>query len=132
MTIMSNSLTRLLRQIIVIFCLSLYLSACGGGSSSSEPQPVVNKVSIEQATADAVQAGLDGVFLYVEQSGSVEYHTAGFQDIRNQVPATENALFKIASISKLFIAVASAKMVDQGTISIKTALSIPLKLPSKC
>ena len=84
--------------------------------------PLPNTV---QAQVDsAVDYGLDGIIVYVDQAGQEPaFYTAGWKDKINQVPADPHALFKIASISKLYIAAAAAKLVNAGTLSLDDTLA---------
>ena len=78
-----------------------------------------------QEQVDAVQRlGLDGIIVYVDQ-GSQEpvFYTAGFSDRDAQIEIGPNDLFKIASISKLYIAVAAVKLIDDQLLSLDSTLA---------
>jgi D-alanyl-D-alanine carboxypeptidase len=80
--------------------------------------------SIQEQVDDAINHGLDGIIVYVDQSGKApEYYTAGWKNRENLVPADPQALFKIASISKLYIAAAVAKLVNDQTLSLEKTLA---------
>jgi len=80
--------------------------------------------SIQEQVDDAINHGLDGIIVYVDQSGKApEYYTAGWKNRENLVPADPQALFKIASISKLYIAAAAAKLVNNQTLSLDKTLA---------
>jgi CubicO group peptidase (beta-lactamase class C family) len=67
---------------------------------------------------------LDGIIVYLDQSGKKpELFVAGWKDKENKVIADPKALFKIASISKLYIAVAIAKLVKSKSLSLDKALA---------
>lgn len=62
--------------------------------------------------------------LFVDQVGKEpELYAAGWKNRENKVPADPNSLFKIASISKLYIAAASAKLISNGTLSLDKTLA---------
>ncbi|MCB2153265.1 beta-lactamase family protein [bacterium] len=64
-----------------------------------------------------------GIIVYVDQAGKPPaLYAAGWKDRANQVPADPHALFKIASISKLYIAAATAKLVSAERISLDDTL----------
>jgi CubicO group peptidase (beta-lactamase class C family) len=106
---------------------------CGGGSSVSDPEHpsdanVPNGSSspttIQQALDNAVSVGVDGIFVYVDQTNKLnEGYSAGVQNKVLQQPADVNTLFKIASISKLFIAVSAVKIIDQEFLSLNDTLA---------
>jgi D-alanyl-D-alanine carboxypeptidase len=78
-----------------------------------------------QGQVDAAAGhGFDGVILYVDQGGKAPaFYAAGWKDRAAKVPADPRALFKIASISKLYIAVAAAKLVEDKRLSLDDTLA---------
>lgn len=78
-----------------------------------------------QAQVDlATKYGLDGIIVYVDQPGKPPaLYAAGWKDKAQQVPADPNALFKIASISKLYIATAAAKLIHSQHLSLDDTLA---------
>src|SRR5664279_1092932 len=69
--------------------------------------------TVQEQVNDAIGYGLDGMIVYVDQSGKPPaYYAAGWKDRENKVPADPHALFKIASISKLYIAAATVKIIN--------------------
>ncbi len=80
--------------------------------------------TVQEQAGDAIDHGLDGIIVYVEQSGKAPaLYSAGLKNRANQVPADPNALFKIASLSKLYIAVATAKLVSNQSLSLDNTLA---------
>lgn len=80
--------------------------------------------SVEAEVAGAVEYGLDGVVVFVDQGGHEPgFHAAGWKDRVQQVPADPHALFKIASISKLYVAAASTQVVAEGKLALDTTLA---------
>lgn len=77
----------------------------------------------EQADA-ACKHGLDGIIVYIDQSGKEPaFYSAGWKNKSTQEPADPHGLFKIASISKLYIASASAKLVNIKSLSLDDTLA---------
>jgi CubicO group peptidase (beta-lactamase class C family) len=75
--------------------------------------------TVQQQVDDAVGHGLDGIIVYVDQAGRAPaFHGAGWKDRAQRVSADPQALFKIASLSKLYIATAAAKLVHAGRLSL--------------
>jgi CubicO group peptidase (beta-lactamase class C family) len=114
---------------IILTSLVLILSSCGGSGNGgdTETTPIsanVSPTTIQDVLDQAVIAGVDGIFVYVEQPDKVdESYVAGIQNRITQLPADANSLFKIASISKLFIAVSAAKLVVQEQLSLTDTLA---------
>ena len=80
--------------------------------------------TIQQQVDVAIKTGLDGVLVYVDEGNKQpEIYTAGWQDRDNRIPVQPDVLFKIASISKLYIAVATAKLVAADSLSLDKTLA---------
>ncbi len=80
--------------------------------------------SVEEQLNDAVQRGLDGIIVYVNQAGKPPaFYAAGWKNRENHVPADPHALFKIASISKLYVAAAVVKLANQHTVALEDTLA---------
>lgn len=80
--------------------------------------------TVQAQVNDAIDHGLDGIIVYVAQAGQPPaLYAAGWKDRAAQVPADPQALFKIGSISKLYIAVAAAKLVNSGSLSLDDTLA---------
>lgn len=80
--------------------------------------------TVQEQVDDAINYGLDGIIVYVERGNKTpEYYTAGWKNRENQVPASPNDLFKIASISKLYIAAACVKLVNKQLLSLDKTLA---------
>ena len=80
--------------------------------------------TVQEQVNRAVDNGLDGMIVYVDQGGkSPAFYAAGWHDRKKKIPANPKALFKIASISKLYIAVAVAKLVNDKQLSLDKTLA---------
>ncbi len=80
--------------------------------------------TVQEQVNDAVSDGLDGMIVYVDQAGSPpEFYAAGWHDRKNKIPANPKAIFKIASISKLYVAVTVAKLVTDKQLSLDKTLA---------
>lgn len=71
----------------------------------------------------AIEGGFDGMIVYVNQAGKSQFYSAGYSNRENQLLADPHILFKIASISKLYIAAAISKLVVAGDLSIDQNLA---------
>jgi D-alanyl-D-alanine carboxypeptidase len=80
--------------------------------------------TVQEQVNEAIGHGFDGMIVYVDQLGKQpELYTAGWHNRENEVPADPKALFKIGSISKLYIAVATAKLVKDNRLSLDKTLA---------
>ena len=72
-----------------------------------------------QAQVDAtINYGFDGTIVYVDTKGkNPQLYAAGWKNSEEQIPADPNALFKIASIGKLYTAVSITKLISHGKLS---------------
>jgi CubicO group peptidase (beta-lactamase class C family) len=63
--------------------------------------------------------GFEGAIVYVDQADkALEFYAAGWKNRENKIPADPNDLFKIASIGKLYDAVALTKLVVAQRLSL--------------
>lgn len=75
--------------------------------------------TVQEQVNEAINHGLDGIIVYVDEAGKPPaFYAAGWKDRENKIPADPHALFKIASISKLYDAVAVTKLVSEGRLSL--------------
>ncbi|MCP4359901.1 MAG: beta-lactamase family protein, partial [Chloroflexi bacterium] len=80
--------------------------------------------TVQEQVDDAVGHGLDGIIVYVDEAGNPPaFYTAGWKNRENQIPADPQSLFKIASISKLYVAVATTKLVNDQRLSLDDTLA---------
>lgn len=80
--------------------------------------------TVQEQVDDAIDLGLDGIIVYVDQAGQPPaLYAAGWKDRAVQIPADPHALFKIGSVSKLYIAAATAKLVNSGSLSLDDTLA---------
>jgi len=80
--------------------------------------------TVQEQVNEAIGHGFDGMIVYVDQAGKPpEFYAAGWHDRKNKIPANPKALFKIASISKLYVAVAITKLVNDKRLSLDETLA---------
>ena len=80
--------------------------------------------SIEEQMKQALDLGFEGMIVYVDQGDKdPEFYAAGWHNRENEIPARPKALFKIASISKLYDAVAVTKLVNNGRLSLDKTIA---------
>lgn len=80
--------------------------------------------TVQEQVDEAIGNGFDGMIVYVDQVGKPpEHYTGGWKDRENKIPADPKSLFKIASISKLYSAVAATKLVKEKRLSFDKTLA---------
>jgi D-alanyl-D-alanine carboxypeptidase len=80
--------------------------------------------TIQGQLDQAIDHGFDGIVVYVDKTGEPpKAYAAGWHDRANNIPAYPEAYFKIASISKLYTAVAMTKLARENRLSFEDKLS---------
>jgi D-alanyl-D-alanine carboxypeptidase len=80
--------------------------------------------TIQEQVNEAIGHGFDGIIVYVDESDKQPaFYTAGWNDRKNKIPTYPQALFKIGSISKLYVAVAITKLVNDKILSLDKTLA---------
>ena len=80
--------------------------------------------SVQEQVDQSLSYGFDGVIVYVDEAGKPPaFYSAGYHNREDQTPANPKALFKIASISKLYVAVAITKLANDDRLSLDKTLA---------
>lgn len=80
--------------------------------------------TVQEQVDAAIEEGLDGIIVYVDQAGKPPiFYSAGWKNKENRVPTDPHALFKIASLNKLYVATALTRLVHKGVLSLDDTLS---------
>jgi len=80
--------------------------------------------TVQEQLNEGIELGFDGMIVYIDQAGKPpEFYAAGWHDRENKIPAYPEALFKIASISKLYDAVAITKLAKNKRLSLDETLA---------
>ena len=80
--------------------------------------------TVQEQLDQAIDHGFDGMITYIDQTGKPpRYYAAGWHDREAKIPGKPDALFKIASISKLYDAVAVTKLVSDGRLSLDKTIA---------
>ena len=80
--------------------------------------------TVQEQLNEALGYGFDGVIVYADQAGQEpEFYAAGWKNRENKIPADPHSLFKIASIGKLYDAVAVTKLVSTKRLSLDKTLA---------
>jgi CubicO group peptidase (beta-lactamase class C family) len=80
--------------------------------------------TVQEQVTEATKLGFDGIIVYIEQGGKEpDFYTAGWNNREKRIPADASSLFKIASIGKLYDAVAITKLVNDKELSLDKKLA---------
>ncbi|KPM47723.1 beta-lactamase [Jiulongibacter sediminis] len=108
-------LQRKMLQIVLLSSL-LFMQGC-----VLDLRPLSDTLDTE--ISHLVEKEFDGMIVYVNQGNESKLYSAGWKNRKNKIPADPHALFKIASISKLYIAAATVKLVAAGQLSLDDHLN---------
>ena len=80
--------------------------------------------TVQEQLDEAIDHGFDGMIVYVDQAGNPpQYYAAGWHNRESKIPARPKALFKLASISKLYVAVAVTKLVADKRLDLDKTIA---------
>lgn len=80
--------------------------------------------TVQEQVNAALDMGFDGIVVYVDMGDTQPaYFAAGYKNKENKIPADPDALFKIASVGKLYNALAITKLVTSGKLSLDKTLA---------
>ncbi|MEP0987931.1 serine hydrolase domain-containing protein [Ekhidna sp.] len=80
--------------------------------------------TVQEQLDEAIGHGFEGMIVYIDQNGQPpQYFASGWHNKESKTPAKPNALFKIASISKLYDAVAVTKLVSDERLSLDKTIA---------
>lgn len=80
--------------------------------------------TVQEQVNEAIGLGFDGTIVYVDEAGKPPaFYAAGWKNRETKIPADPLSLFKIASISKLYVAVAITKLVHNKRLSLDETLA---------
>lgn len=112
------TILRVLAAVAVVTSISLF-APLDSARAWLTPLPK----SVEAQVDAATHYGLDGVIVYWDDPRGVGHtYAAGWFDRDKKIPAKPDALFKIASISKLYIAAATVQLVADGQLALDASL----------
>ena len=119
---MTKSKSKLIIRILLFFgtIVSLYFVPWPIVSAWIIPLPN----NVQEQVDKSADYGFDGIVVCVNKTGNkCEFYTAGYKNRENKIPVDHNSLFKIASLGKLYNAIAVAKLVRDGKLSLEKTLS---------
>lgn len=113
--------TWLIRIVLILgTIISLYFVPWPIFTAWITPLPNTVQGQVDKAT----NYGFDGIIVYVDITGKPsKLYSAGYKKRENRTPVDPHALFKIASVGKLYNALAIAKLVRNDKISLNKSLA---------
>lgn len=94
------------------------------------PWPIVKALikplpdTVQEQVNEAINMRFDGIIVYVDEAEKEPaFYAAGYKNRENKIPADPHALFKIASVGKLYNALAVTKLVSSGKLSLDNTLA---------
>lgn len=104
-----------LLNLVVFIFISLGISGC-------KKDLIYFPGTVEEEVKKVVNDTFDGTIVYVDVAGSGKTYCAGWHDRDKKIKAYPGALFKIGSISKLYIAAAATKLITENKLSLNQTL----------
>lgn len=81
--------------------------------------------TVQEQVDKATDYGFDGIIVYVDKKGNKPaFYTSGYKNRENKIPVDPHSLFKIASVSKLYNAVAITKLASDGHLCLDSSLAV--------
>lgn len=84
--------------------------------------PVIQERLLSKLKQTALETKFSGVISIFHDSSPVFHQAFGYRDIKNQLPNLTTTLFGTASGTKTFTALGMGKLIDEGRISLHTAV----------
>lgn len=116
-----NKIKRIFRIVLIVSSISsLYFVPWLLVKAWILPLPA----TVQEQLDEAIDHGFDGMLVYIDQAGKPpQYFASGWHDRELKIPAKAQSLFKIASISKLYDAVAVTKLVSDKRLSLDKTIA---------
>ncbi len=127
--------TPVLRTVCALLVAAFVATACGGGGgggggaagASPPAETVVGASSIPDVIESNQRRGVDGITVTVlEPGGEPSSYSVGIGSRASGAVMDPASPFKIASVSKLFIAAATVQVIHQGMLSLDDTLAAQL------
>jgi CubicO group peptidase (beta-lactamase class C family) len=90
--------------------------------------PEADQLDLKARVEEILNRHAVGLAVGVVRDGSLEFfHGHGVADITSNMPITEDTVFRIASITKTFTAIAVMQLCEQGRINLDAPASAHLR-----
>lgn len=80
--------------------------------------------TVQEQVDDVMERGLDGIIVYVDKKGQpAKHYVSGWKNRDAKIPAAPQSLFKIASVTKLYVVAVVAKLADRQDLPLERTLA---------
>ena len=119
------------RIIYSLICLAMLLSCAASAIAAPQRRASVDSLAFEAEMHHAMrELGMVGVSVAVVRDNAIVYNGSfGYSDIESWSPLSNDNLFRIASISKSFVATAVMTLIDDRKLSLNTPIGDILDFP---
>lgn len=110
------------KRYVLVLTWLLFLPSNGQGSTRQKPPGKYRKIQkyMDQATHDK----LSGVLVYIQQPKYGEWTGAsGYADVSSRQPLLPDHIFSLASVGKMYNAVAIMKLAEEGKLKLDDRIS---------
>lgn len=111
-------------SILVLFVLGAALAAAASAASKPAPAP---EAKLQRTLDELVAAGVPGAVLLVRDGDRTVRVTSGYGNLKPKTPMRESDRFRIASLTKTYVATVVLQLVGEGKLSL--ADSVERRLP---
>jgi CubicO group peptidase (beta-lactamase class C family) len=122
-----NLRTILMRGLGLALALMLLLPALQPAGLAHEPgpEPPATVRELEHYIREILEReGVPGIILSIVEDGQESWRAGiGLADIESRLPVSEDTIFRIGSISKMFASIAVMQLVEQGELNLDQRLS---------
>ncbi len=123
--------TKYLNMLVVML---LFLSGCNREESITPTSICTTPAAIYHSKGEAFQniidnytaKGLPGIALLIKDSEAVWFGASGWADIKEQIPMQACHINKVASLTKIFMAALTFKLVEEGKIDLNAKINFYL------
>lgn len=115
--------------VLLLLILAVSISSAQSIPQASSPEKVgLSKERLQRISAwiqaDVNNKVIPGAVVMVLRKGEIAYYEAfGYQDREKNIPMARNSIFRIASMTKPFVALATMMLVEEGKISLFAPVS---------
>ena len=99
-----------------IFSFFIYLTLCLSAIANATENTALNKLMTDTVVPFISGAKIPGTAIAIYYKDQEYYFNYGFADKKKNIPVTENTIFELASITKIFVTTLLAVEVKEGKI----------------
>ena len=112
-----------MKKIVVLIIITLVFLAYAGSPMPGYAMTNDQTSAIQELLDEACgKSGVPGMSLAILAGDEVRYFSSGYADRENGIPADENTLYELASVSKAFTGLAMLLLEEQGRLSMSDSV----------